>query len=92
MIQIILVGNFSLAQNLDFMLEEFAGADYQLFSCQTAEEGLQLIRNHNPELVIAEEKLSDFSGAQLLNRAKGFNKSVRTILLKDEGMEAAHGA
>ena len=58
----------SLRRVLEYNLQE---EGYEVFACASGEEGLRLVDEHAPELVITDMKMSGMDGFQVLREIKG---------------------
>jgi NarL family two-component system response regulator LiaR len=54
----------------------------------TEDEGFQLVRQHQPTLLVVSQHLQQGTGLSLVARAEAFNRSVKTLLVADDSNDA----
>ncbi|MBU0650345.1 response regulator [bacterium] len=57
---------------------------YMLYFCSSAKETLDLLKQIEPSIIIADEKMDDMSGSELLFKAKQTYPNIKTILTTGE--------
>jgi DNA-binding NarL/FixJ family response regulator len=53
----------------------------------TEEEGFQLVRKHQPRLLVASQQLQQGTGLSLVARTEALNPSIKTLLVADDSSE-----
>lgn len=54
----------------------------------TEDEGFQLVRQHQPKLLVVSQRLQQGTGLSLVARTEAFNRSFKTLLVADDSNEA----
>jgi CheY-like chemotaxis protein len=60
--------------------KEFEGDGYEVYSASGPDEALEMMKEHNPDLVILDIELGDESGLQLLNRLRQEFRDCAVVL------------
>lgn len=79
MSEILVVSNDRVG--LASMLAVIETAGYRATGVSTFEEANQLLSDHRPDLVIADERLGAFNGLHVLMRARSKHPGLRTIVM-----------
>lgn len=59
----------------------FEEEGHKVFASDTGEEGIQLIRDHKPDLLLVDMKLPDISGLRVLSASKEISPKTKTIVI-----------
>lgn len=59
----------------------FQEEGYQVYTADSGEEGIEVIRKRKPDLVLIDVKLPDISGIQVLEATKKISPSSKTIVI-----------
>ncbi|MFQ3580109.1 MAG: response regulator [Bacteroidales bacterium] len=55
--------------------------DYEIYTCTSAQEGLQILNNKDISLVISDYKMPEMNGIEFIKRIKEANANIFCILL-----------
>ncbi len=55
--------------------------NYEIFSAENGEEGLNKVKQHLPDLVISDIRMPGMSGLEMLKSIKEFNKHINVIIM-----------
>ena len=59
----------------------FSGEEYEIFTAQSAEEGLKLLENENIDLIISDQKMPGMNGLEFLEKTINTSPDVLRIIL-----------
>lgn len=65
--------------------DALTGEGYQVISTETGRKGIDLFREHTPDLLITDLRLPDMDGIQILKEAKSLNPTIQVILITAYG-------
>lgn len=69
----------------DLLETAFEGEGYQVSTAERAEEGLELVRTSNPNLVFLDIRLPDKNGVDVLKEIKAMGKDTSVIMITAYG-------
>jgi len=95
-IQIVLIEDYKLTRvGLRSILDEFEGINI-VGEAENGEEGLQIIKEKRPDIVLVDLGLPDINGIEVTQQVKSFDENIKIIILtshdKNEEVLAALGS
>src|ERR1700757_3364023 len=69
------------AASLELLSAALKEPDLQIYTAEDPIQGLELIRQHRPEIVVTDLVMPNMSGLELLDRVVEFDPSIDVILM-----------
>ncbi|MBS3946361.1 MAG: response regulator, partial [Melioribacter sp.] len=75
---LIIEDNYDLAQNTLLFLKEYG---YDVLSCPNGKEGLKVMLNYQPDLILCDIMLPDINGYKILSEIKKLENPIPPIVI-----------
>ncbi len=70
-----------LKEACEYLKSYFERRNYIVFTAETAEEALDIVKEENPDLMLVDMNLPKMSGVEFLKAVRKFNTSVKAVMV-----------
>lgn len=67
------------------LLEVFSTEGYETFQAANGRTALEIVRTHNPDLVLLDMKIPGMDGLEILKKIKEINRDIKVIMMTAYG-------